>query len=255
MGGRSLEREVSLASGQRVCDALEALGYCVLALDVTRRPRRDAAQRAARRRLHRAARQVRRGRHDPGAARVPRHPVHRARAWSRARWRGTSRVAKHLFAEKGIPTPAVGHASPPTRSRRWARRPRSTSCPTRSAASRSCVKPAEQGSALGLHEGRRRRRRSPRRCSTRSSYGTAAIVEKWVEGSELAVSVLGAAEDARGAAAGRDRRRSPGSSTSRRCTRAARPTTSCPARLDRRGRATRRASSPRACTRCSAAAT
>ena len=35
MGGRSLEREVSLASGSRVCEALEALGYYVLALDVT----------------------------------------------------------------------------------------------------------------------------------------------------------------------------------------------------------------------------
>ena len=35
MGGRSLEREVSLASGRRVCDALEAAGYYVLALDVT----------------------------------------------------------------------------------------------------------------------------------------------------------------------------------------------------------------------------
>jgi len=35
MGGRSLEREVSLASGSRVCEALEALGYYVLPLDVT----------------------------------------------------------------------------------------------------------------------------------------------------------------------------------------------------------------------------
>ena len=35
MGGRSLEREVSLASGLHVSEALEALGYYVLGLDVT----------------------------------------------------------------------------------------------------------------------------------------------------------------------------------------------------------------------------
>jgi len=35
MGGRSLEREVSLKSGERVCAALEARGYKVLPLDVT----------------------------------------------------------------------------------------------------------------------------------------------------------------------------------------------------------------------------
>ncbi|MBQ6454001.1 MAG: D-alanine--D-alanine ligase [Coriobacteriales bacterium] len=35
MGGSSLEREFSLASGKRVCDALEALGHEVLPLDTT----------------------------------------------------------------------------------------------------------------------------------------------------------------------------------------------------------------------------
>ena len=35
MGGRSLEREVSLRSGERVFSALQELGYRALALDVT----------------------------------------------------------------------------------------------------------------------------------------------------------------------------------------------------------------------------
>jgi D-alanine-D-alanine ligase len=34
MGGRSLEREVSLKSGQRVSNALRSLGYNVIKLDV-----------------------------------------------------------------------------------------------------------------------------------------------------------------------------------------------------------------------------
>ena len=105
MGGRSLEREVSLASGRRVADALTAAGYRVLALDVTadlvatlRAERPDAAYIA----LH--------GKYGedgtiqelleflgipysgPGV-------VASALAWDKS-------VAKHLFAEKGIPTTA-----------------------------------------------------------------------------------------------------------------------------------------------------
>ena len=38
MGGRSLERDVSLKSGERVCEALTSLGYRVLPLDVTAEP-------------------------------------------------------------------------------------------------------------------------------------------------------------------------------------------------------------------------
>ncbi|MCL4554808.1 MAG: D-alanine--D-alanine ligase, partial [Actinobacteria bacterium] len=35
MGGRSLEREISLMSGERVCSALSDLGYKVVPLDLT----------------------------------------------------------------------------------------------------------------------------------------------------------------------------------------------------------------------------
>ena len=78
MGGWSSEREVSLVSGRECAAALQSLGYDV------RDDRRDARSRRAargadahaRRRLQRAPRPRRRGRHDPGRARVPAHPLH-----------------------------------------------------------------------------------------------------------------------------------------------------------------------------------
>ena len=88
-GGRSLERQVSLRSGARVEDALERLGHEVVADRRRRRPDPPAARRSSPTRLRRAARARRRGRHGPGAARDPRHPVHRLRASSRARARPT----------------------------------------------------------------------------------------------------------------------------------------------------------------------
>lgn len=35
MGGTSFEREISLASGKRVCEVLEKQGYNVISLDIT----------------------------------------------------------------------------------------------------------------------------------------------------------------------------------------------------------------------------
>ncbi len=149
MGGRSLEREVSLASGRRVCEALDAARLLRAAARRDRRPRRDAAKRAPGRRLHRAARQVRRGRHDPGAARVPRHPVHRSRR--RVVCAVVGQVGHQApLRREGHPDARRGSRSPPTRSRRWARRPRSTSWARRSGGFPVAVKPARQGSALGL---------------------------------------------------------------------------------------------------------
>ena len=105
MGGRSLEREVSLASGRRVSDALEAAGYKVLALDVTadlvstlRSERPDAAYIA----LH--------GKYGEdgtiqelleflGIPYTGPGVVACALSWDKS-------VTKHLLREKGIPTPA-----------------------------------------------------------------------------------------------------------------------------------------------------
>ena len=87
-GGRSLERQVSLRSGARVEDALGAARPRGGRDRRRRRPDAASARGAARRGVHRHARARRRGRHGPGAARDPRHPVHRVgRArLRRARW-------------------------------------------------------------------------------------------------------------------------------------------------------------------------
>ena len=58
------------------------------------------------------------------------------------------------------------------------------------------VKPSKQGSALGLPRSTAPRP-WPRRCSTRSRSRDTAIVEKWIDGRELAVSVLDGADGPR----------------------------------------------------------
>ena len=83
-GGRSLERQVSLRSGARVEDALERLGHDVVAHRRGPRTSSTGCARRARRGLRRDARPRRRGRHRAGAARDPRHPVHRLGACSPA---------------------------------------------------------------------------------------------------------------------------------------------------------------------------
>ena len=252
MGGRSLEREVSLASGRSVCDALDVGRLLRAAARRDRRPRGDAAERAPGRRLHRAARQVRRGRHHPGAARVPRHPVHRA---GRGLLRAVVGQVRHQapLRREGHPHARVGHAHlrrvqgdgrgdrarPGGRSRRR--------LPGRGQAGSAGLGARPDGAST-------RPRASPTRCSRRCRFDTSALVEKWVEGTELAVSVLGRGPGHPRAARGRDRRRRRGSTTSRRVPRRGRPTSSrlraSRPRPPRRWRA-----SPARCTSRSAAAT
>jgi D-alanine-D-alanine ligase len=188
MGGRSLEREVSLASGRRVTDALEAAGYRVLPLDVTadlvatlRAERPDAAYTA----LH--------GKYGedgtiqelleflgipysgPGV-------VASALAWDKS-------VAKHLFSEKGIPTPSWITLTADAFKEMGAATALDL-IPDAVGGLPVAVKPARQGSALGL-------RRVDDAADLADamlealSYDTAVIVEKWIDGVELAVSVLG----------------------------------------------------------------
>ena len=193
MGGRSLEREVSLASGRRVCDALEAAGYYVLPLDVTadlvatlRSERPDAAYIA----LH--------GKYGEdgtiqelleflGIPYTGPGVVSCALSWDKS-------VTKHLLAEKGLPTPAWVTLTADAFKEMGA----ATALDLVGEAVGGypvAVKPGRQGSALGL-----------RRVDTEAdladalldalSYDTSALVEKWVEGVELAVSVLGEGPEA-----------------------------------------------------------
>jgi len=187
MGGRSLERDVSLRSGERVFRALEQLGYRPLALDVTpelvdtlRRERPDAVYIALHGKfgedgtVQEALEFLRIPYTGPGVTAS-------ALAWDKS-------LSKRLFAAAGVPTPAwvtftadafkeMGAASA------------LDLVPAAVGGFPVVVKPTKQGSALGLAKVDTAEA-LPEALLSALSFGDAAIVEKWVEGVELAVSVL-----------------------------------------------------------------
>jgi D-alanine-D-alanine ligase len=188
MGGRSLEREVSLASGRRVTDALEAAGYRTLPLDVTadlvstlRAERPDAAYIA----LH--------GKYGEdgtiqelleflGVPYAGPGVVSCALSWDKS-------VTKHLLSEKGIPTPAWITLTSDAFKEMGAATALDL-IPDAVGGFPVAVKPARQGSALGLQRVNSAEGLADALLMA-LSYDTSAIVEKWVDGTELAVSVLG----------------------------------------------------------------
>lgn len=192
MGGRSLEREVSLASGARVCDALTAAGYYVLALDVTadlvqtlRSERPDAAYIA----LH--------GKYGEdgtiqelleflGIPYTGPGVVACALSWDKS-------VAKHRLAEKGLPTPAWVTLTADAFKEMGAATALDL-VPEAVGGFPVAVKPGRQGSALGLRRVDSAGDLADAMLSA-LSYDTSVIVERWIEGTELAVSVLGEGED------------------------------------------------------------
>lgn len=187
MGGRSLEREISLASGKRVCEALTERGYRVLALDVTpdlvqtlRAERPDACYIA----LH--------GKYGEdgtiqelleflGIPYTGPGVTASALAWDKS-------VAKRLFAEEDIPTPAWITLTADAFKEMGAATALDL-VPEAVGGFPVVVKPSKQGSALGLA-----RVESaevlPEALLSALSFGEAALVEKWIDGPELAVSVL-----------------------------------------------------------------
>jgi D-alanine-D-alanine ligase len=193
MGGRSLEREVSLASGRRVCDALTSAGYYVLPLDVTadlvgtlRSERPDAAYIA----LH--------GKYGEdgtiqelleflGIPYTGPGVVSCALSWDKS-------VTKHLLAEKNLPTPAWVTLTTDAFKEMGA----ATALDLVGEAVGGypvAVKPGRQGSALGLTRVNSADELADALLSA-LSYDTSALIEKWIEGTELAVSVLGEGADA-----------------------------------------------------------
>lgn len=191
MGGRSLERDVSLKSGERVCAALEALGYRVLALDVTaelvetlRAERPDACYIA----LH--------GKYGEdgtiqelleflGIPYTGPGVTASALAWDKS-------LTKRLIAEEGIPTPPWVTLTADAFKEMGAATALDL-MPQAVGGFPVCVKPTKQGSALGLA-----RVDGPEQLAQALldalSYSDAAMVEKWIEGVELAVSVLDATD-------------------------------------------------------------
>ena len=187
MGGRSLEREISLASGKRVCEALTERGYRVLALDVTpelvqtlRDERPDACYIA----LH--------GKYGEdgtiqelleflGIPYTGPGVTASALAWDKS-------VAKRLFAEDGIPTPPWITLTADAFKEMGAATALDL-VPEAVGGFPVVVKPSKQGSALGLARVEAPEA-LPEALLTALSYGEAALVEKWIDGPELAVSVL-----------------------------------------------------------------
>ncbi len=187
MGGRSLEREVSLRSGEAVVGALTQLGYRPLALDVTpelvdtlRRERPDAVYIA----LHGKFGEdgtVQEALEFLGIPYTGPGVMASALAWDKS-------LSKRLFAEAGVPTPAwVTFTSDAFKEMGAASA--LDLVPDAVGGFPVVVKPTKQGSALGLAkvEGADA---LPEALLSALSFGDAAIVEKWVEGTELAVAVL-----------------------------------------------------------------
>lgn len=187
MGGRSLEREVSLRSGERVFGALRELGYRAIALDVTpelvdtlRRERPDAVYIA----LHGKFGEdgtVQESLEFLGIPYTGPGVVASSLAWDKS-------LSKRIFAEAGVPTPAWVTFTADAFKEMGAAGALDL-VPAVVGSFPVVVKPTKQGSALGLAkvdsaEG------LPDALLSALSYGEAALVEKWVDGRELAVSVL-----------------------------------------------------------------
>jgi D-alanine-D-alanine ligase len=191
MGGRSLERDVSMRSGERVFGALSELGYRALALDVTpelvetlRREKPDAVYIA----LHGKFGEdgtVQEALEFLGIPYTGAGVVASTLAWDKA-------LSKRLFAAAGIPTPPwVTFTSDAFKEMGAASA--LDLVPDAVGGLPLCVKPSKQGSALGLSKVEDAAT-LPDALLTALSYGDAALVEKWVDGTELAVSVLGGPE-------------------------------------------------------------
>lgn len=185
-GGHSLERQVSLKSAARVEDALERLGHDVVALDVGA----DLVQRLTTTRPDVAfiAMHGRDGEDGTvqellelvGIPYTGSGPFACMRCWDKV-------LTKHSLVQAGIPTPpfyafsetafrelGAAHALPAIEER---------------LAFPIVLKPASQGSALGIKFARTPAD-VPRALLTAFSYDTKALLERHVDGRDLAVSIL-----------------------------------------------------------------
>jgi D-alanine-D-alanine ligase len=191
MGGRSLEREVSLRSGEAVFRALQDLGYHAIALDVTPdlveslRRERPAAVYIA---LHGKFGEdgtVQEALEFLGIPYTGPGVVASALAWDKS-------LSKRLFAQAGIPTPQWVTFSADAFKEMGAASALDL-VPDAVGGFPVVVKPTKQGSALGLTKVADADA-LPEALLTALSFGDAALVERWVDGTEIAVSVLDGAD-------------------------------------------------------------
>ena len=199
-GGRSLERNVSLSSAARVEDALERLGHDVVPIDVGSDLVARLREARARRRLRRAARRGRRGRLGPGAARAARASRTRARGPARAPAAGTrcwprtscATPASRRRSTARSTSPPSATSAPPRRCRRSSGGSASRSWSSRPAAARRSGSSSPRADAD-----------VPGALVAAFAYDTRILLERFVDGRELAVS----ADRRRAAAGDRDPRR------------------------------------------------
>jgi D-alanine-D-alanine ligase len=191
-GGRSLERQVSLRSGARVQEALERLGHQVIAIDVGA----DIVQRlnADRPEIAFVALHGRDGEDGTVQELLEVMGIPYTGSGVSACIRAADKVlAKHAMRDRGIPTPdffafnetafrALGAAQalPAIEER--------LDFPI-------VVKPASQGSALGIKFARTPAD-VPAALIAAFSYDRKVLLERYVHGRELAVSILEAAGEA-----------------------------------------------------------
>ncbi|MCX8007343.1 MAG: D-alanine--D-alanine ligase [Coriobacteriia bacterium] len=187
MGGRSLEREVSLRSGRRVSEALCERGYRVVPLDVTpdlvgtlRREKPDAVYVA----LHGKDGEdgtIQELLEFLGIPYTGPGVVASALAWDKA-------LSKRLFVNAGIPTPAWV-AFTAAAFKHMGAATALDLVPEALGGFPLVVKPSGQGSALGLAKVEDAST-LPAALLDALSYGETVLVERWVDGTEIAVSVL-----------------------------------------------------------------
>jgi D-alanine-D-alanine ligase len=193
-GGRSLERQVSLRSGAQVQDALERLGHDVLAIDV-------GAELVAK--LQQAAPDVafitlhgRDGEDGTIQELLEAMDIAYTGSGPAACMRCTDKaLAKHLLLEGGLPTPDF-YAFKEHSIREWGV---AGALPDveRKLGFPMVVKPASQGSALGVKFARASEQ-LPGAIVGALSYDRKVLLERYVSGRDLAVSVLeGTPDDAR----------------------------------------------------------
>ena len=185
-GGRSLERQVSLRSGARVEDALERLGHDIVALDVNHdliTRLRDAAPDVAFIAMH-----GRDGEDGTVQELLEILDIPYTGSGVLACVRATDKVlAKHLMIEAGIPTPEF-FAFSETAFRELGAADALPAIEERLDFP-IVVKPSSQGSALGIKFARSATD-VPAALVAAFSYDSRVLLERHVDGRDLAVSIL-----------------------------------------------------------------
>jgi D-alanine-D-alanine ligase len=185
-GGRSLERQVSLRSGARVEDALERLGHDVVAVDVS--PDLIARLREAAPDVAFIAMHGRDGEDGTVQELLEILDIPYTGSGVLACMRATDKVlAKHLMLEAGIPTPEF-FAFSETAFRELGAADALPAIEERLDFP-IVVKPSSQGSALGIKFARSAAD-IPAALVAAFSYDSRVLLERHIDGRDLAVSIL-----------------------------------------------------------------